>query len=126
MPGKVKDFFSFYTCSMSVCNQYLRQNARTGWGFCRRAVVELLSTTTQLLTYEEAHDGHCSTYTWPPTPSDSHHPPPIPPHCLGHARDDGAGHDARHLPLGRQRRQLPNRPAFLRPGAPMGHPVLGV
>src|SRR5262247_3824882 len=118
------------SCHRNLLNshhlQYLRQKVRTGWGFCRKAVVELLSTTTQLLTYEEARDGHCSTFTLPPTRSDSHHPPPIQPDCLGHARDDGTDHDARHLSLGRQRRQLPHRPTFFRPSTPMGHPLLGV
>ena len=34
---------------LSMLLQYLRQNACTGRGFCRRVVVELLSTTTSTL-----------------------------------------------------------------------------
>ncbi len=50
----------------------------------------------------------------PPTPCDGDDPAPIQSDCVGHAGDDGTGHDAGHLPLGGQRRQLPHRPALFR------------
>jgi hypothetical protein len=57
---------------------------------------------------------------------DHNHPPPMWPDCLSHTRDDGPGHDAGYLLLGRPRRQLPYRPGFFRPGPPVGYPVLRV
>ena len=41
----------------------------------------------------------------PPTPCHDNDPAPLQPDCLGHAGDDGPGHHAGHLPLGRQRGQ---------------------
>jgi len=60
-------------------------------------------------------------------PFDSDHPPPMQPDCLGYARDDGPGHEARYLVLGRHRWSLPHRPSSLprrasgsrRPRAPL-------
>jgi hypothetical protein len=49
-----------------------------------------------------------------PTTRDSDDPAPIQPDCLGHASDDGTGHDAGPLPLGWERGQLSHgAPLFL-------------
>src|SRR5215471_2610003 len=112
-------------CSITLLYcQYLRQNWLTSMGFCSR--VELLSPLTSTLTLQEAHNGHGSTLAMPATLRTSRHSPPMQPHYVGHARDDGTGDDAGHLPLGWQRRQLPYCPALFLHRPPVGHAVLGV
>src|SRR5688500_17090450 len=79
----------------------------------------------QLSAYGEAHDGHVRAIPRPPTPSDGNDSAPMQSDGVGPADDDRTSHDAGHLPLGRQRREFPYRPARVLPGASMGDAVLG-
>src|SRR5215468_1076313 len=104
--------------------QYLRQNWLTSMGFCSR--VELMSPLTSTLTLQEAHNGHCSTLAMPSTLRPSKHPAPMQPDSACAPGHDRTRHHARHVPLGRQRRQLSHHPALFRHHHPVGPPVLGL
>src|SRR6266850_1445850 len=89
-------------------------------------MVELSSTTTATLKLRRSPHGHVSTFPMPSPPCNGDDPTPIASDGLGHAGEAWPGHNAGHLPLGGQRRELPHRPALVLPGTPMGHAVLGV
>src|SRR5262249_85556 len=93
-------------------------------GFYSR--VELLSPLTSTLTLQEAHHGHCSTRAMPATLRTGNHSTPMQPDRAGAPGDDRTYHYARHVSLGRQRRQLSHHPALFRHGPPVGPPVLGL
>jgi hypothetical protein len=60
-------------------------------------------------TTERTYGRYGRTAPLPPPPGDSDHPPPMPSERFGHAGDARARHDAGALPLGRPRRQCPDR-----------------
>src|SRR5215813_652842 len=93
-------------------------------GFYSR--VEWMSPLTSPLTRQEAHNGHCSTLAMPSTLRIGNHSTPMRSDSACAPGDDRTYHHARHVSLGRQRRQLSHDPALFRHGPPLGAPVLGL
>src|SRR5262249_54315545 len=93
-------------------------------GFYSR--VEVMSPLTSTLTPQESHHGHYSTLAMPSTLRTGNRSAPMRPDRACAPGDDRTYHQARHVSLGGQRRQLSHDPALFRHGPPLGDPVLGL